>query len=83
MELGDAYIWHAIKHDPRQLSEAGGGPKSKVFYLNSAILPTFKLCMCSNESQLDATANVDIQLKLMSIIATNTPILTPIARAVL
>ena len=38
MELANSCIWHVIKLEARQLSEAGGGPKPNVFYMHSAIL---------------------------------------------
>ena len=64
----------------RKLSEVGGGPKSKVFYMHSAVLPPFIFCMCSRASQR-CNPNVDIRWKLISL-AINPPILVPTVRAV-
>ena len=47
----------------------------------SAVLPAFVVCMCSCARQWDATPNVETWWKLMSL--ASTPVLIPMARAVL
>ena len=58
------------------------GPKSKVFYMHSSILPPVVFGMYSRAGYLDATLNADIRWKLMPL-AIDTPILISIAPAVL
>ena len=44
----------------RQLSKAGGGLNSKVFYMYSGILPAFILCACPVDLHVNDASQLDM-----------------------